>query len=178
MSGVTLCELPPRIPRGDGPALDLSRYQDTGRIRDVLASAKTVAIVGLSPKRLRGSYFVGFYLQRNGYRVLPVNPREREILGERCYPSLSALPEPVDVVNVFRAPAAVPGIVEECAGRTKALWLQYGVIHEDAARRAEELGLEVVMDRCMKVEHARHLGRLHWLGFATRRIGARRAESA
>ena len=177
MSDVIACDIAPRLPPGTADAPDLSRYQDASRIRRILSSARTVAIVGLSPKELRASYFVGFYLQRNGYRILPVNPMEREILGEPSYPSLSALPEPVDIVNVFRAPAAVPGIVEECAGRTGALWLQYGVIHEEAARRAEELGVEVVMDRCMKVEHARHHGRLHWLGFATRRIGARRADA-
>ncbi len=176
MSSVIACELPPRAP-GNGSGIDLTRYQDAGAIRRLLTSARTVAVVGLSPKELRASYFVGFYLQRNGYRVVPVNPRETEILGEKCYPSVAAIEEPVDVVNVFRAPAAVPGIVEECAGRAKAIWLQYGVIHEEAAERARALGLEVVMDRCMKVEHARHLGRLHWLGFTTRRITAKRPET-
>ena len=176
MPPVVACELPPRAPR-NGSAPDLSRYQDAGTIRRLLTSARTVAIIGLSPKELRASYFVGFYLRRNGYRVIPVNPREETILGEKCYPSVAAIGEPVDIVNVFRAPAAVPGIVEECAGRAKAIWLQYGVIHEEAAERARALGLEVVMDRCMKVEHARHLGRLHWLGFTTRRITARRTES-
>ena len=176
MPPVVACELPPRAP-GNGSAPDLSRYQDAGTIRRLLTSARTVAIIGLSPKELRASYFVGFYLRRNGYRVIPVNPREETILGEKCYPSVAAIGEPVDIVNVFRAPAAVPGIVEECAGRAKAIWLQYGVIHEEAAERARALGLEVVMDRCMKVEHARHLGRLHWLGFTTRRITARRTES-
>ena len=174
MSPVIACELPPRAP-GNGSGPDLSRYQDAGTIRRLLTSARTVAVVGLSPKELRASYFVGFYLQRNGYRVIPVNPRETEILGEPCCPSVAAIEEPVDIVNVFRAPAAVPGIVEECAGKAKAIWLQYGVIHHEAAERARALGLEVIMDRCMKVEHARHLGRLHWLGFTTRRITARRA---
>ena len=174
MSPVIACELPPRAP-GNGSGPDLSQYQDAGAIRRLLIQARTVAVVGLSPKELRASYFVGFYLQRNGYRVIPVNPRESEILGERCYPSVAAIEEPVDIVNVFRAPAAVPGIVEECAGKANAIWLQYGVIHHDAAERARALGLEVVMDRCMKVEHARHLGRLHWLGFTTRRITAKRA---
>ena len=173
MSSVIACELPPPLP-ADGSGPDLGQYQDAGTIRRLLTSARTVAVVGLSPKELRASYFVGFYLQRNGYRVIPVNPRENEILGEKCYPSVAAIEGRVDVVNVFRAPAAVPGIVEECAGRAKAIWLQYGVIHPEAAERARALGIEVVMDRCMKVEHARHLGRLHWLGFTTRRITARR----
>lgn len=175
MPSVIACELPPRAP-GNGSEADLTQYQDAGTIRRLLTSGRTVAVVGLSPKELRGSYFVGFYLQRNGYRVIPVNPRETEILGETCYPSVAAIEEPVDIVNVFRAPAAVPGIVEECAGKARAVWLQYGVIHHEAAARARALGLEVIMDRCMKVEHARHLGRLHWLGFTTRRVTARRAE--
>ena len=107
MSSVIACELPPPLP-GNGSGPDLGRYQDAGTIRRLLTSARTVAVVGLSPKELRASYFVGFYLQRNGYRVVPVNPREQEILGEKCYPSVAAIEEPVDIVNVFRAPAAVP----------------------------------------------------------------------
>ena len=176
MPSVIACELPD--PAETSAERDLSRYQDPNRIRRLLTAARTVAIVGLSPNELRASYFVGFYLKRNGYRVIPVNPKATTILGETAFPSLSAIGTPVDIVNVFRAAAAVPGIVEEAAGRAGAIWTQYGVIHEPAARRAEELGLDVVMDRCMKVEHARHLGRLHWLGFATRRIGATRTESA
>ena len=111
MSSVIACELPPPVP-GNGSGLDLGQYQAAGTIRRLLSSARTVAVIGLSPKELRASYFVGFYLQRNGYRVIPVNPREKEILGETCYPSVAAIEEPVDIVNVFRAPAAVPGIVE------------------------------------------------------------------
>src|SRR5690242_9557625 len=89
---------------------DLARYQDTRTIRDLMRTARTVAIVGLSPSPLRASNFVGFYLQRHGYRIVPVNPKETEILGERCYPSLTDIPFTVDVVDVFRAPAAVPAI--------------------------------------------------------------------
>ncbi len=178
MSAVAACDLPPRTaPGGSSEAADFARYQDAGVIRRLLRSARTVAIVGLSSKELRASHFVGRYLQQNGYRVIPVNPREQEILGERSYPSVAAIEEPVDIVDVFRAKAAVPAIVEESAGKAKAVWLQFGVIHEEAARRAGKLGLEVVMDRCLKVEHARHFGRLHWFGFSTRRIGARRTES-
>ncbi len=171
MSDLTPCALPAAAP-------GLAAFQDPETIRKLLGSAKTVAVVGLSPNELRASYFVGFYLQRNGYRVIPVNPRATEILGERSHPSVSAIPEPVDVVNIFRAPEAVPGIVEEAAGKARAVWMQYGVIHREAAARARELGLEVVMDRCMKVEHARFYGRLHWLGFSTRRITARRGAVA
>ncbi len=152
-----------------------SPFQDPRVITAVLRSARTVAIVGLSPDPLRASYFIGFYLQRHGYRIVPVNPREPEILGERSYPSVGDIPFPVDVVNVFRRPAAVPEIAREAlAARAAALWLQFGVVSEEGARIADEGGLAVVMDRCMKVEHARFLGRMHWLGFNTGRVTARR----
>ena len=154
-------------------------FQDPQVITAVLRSAKTVAIVGLSPDPLRASYFIGFYLQRHGYRIVPVNPKESEILGERSYPSLGEIPFPIDVVNVFRRPAAVPEIAREAvAARARSLWLQFGVISDEGARIASEGGLAVVMDRCMKVEHARFLGRMHWLGFNTGRITARRERTA
>jgi hypothetical protein len=158
------------------PAAVDPRYQDPRTIRDILLSARTVAIVGLSPDELRASNFIGFYLRRHGYTVVPVNPKEREILGEKSYPSLSEIPFPVDVVDVFRRPDAVPGIAREAvAVKAKALWLQFGVISGEGARIAEDGGLRVIMDRCMKVEHARHLGRMHWLGFNTGVVTARRA---
>ncbi|GAC1696428.1 MAG: CoA-binding protein [Candidatus Limnocylindrales bacterium] len=150
-------------------------HQDPRVITAVLRSARTVAIVGLSPDPLRASYFIGFYLQRHGYRIVPVNPKEREILGEPAYPSLGEIPFAVDVVNVFRRPAAVPEIAREAVKiGAKALWLQFGVLSDEGARIATEGGLDVVMDRCMKVEHARFLGRMHWLGFNTGRVTARR----
>lgn len=150
---------------------DLTRYQDPAIIQQVLHNAKTIAVVGLSSNVLRASYFVGFYLKRHGYRVVPVNPKETEILGETSYPSLTDVPVPVDVVDVFRAPAALPGIAEEAVSiGAKNLWCQFTVINEEGARIAEEGGLSVVMDRCIKVEHARYVGRMHWLGFNTNRI--------
>jgi predicted CoA-binding protein len=156
-------------------ALVPARYQDPEVIRSLLHSARTVAVVGLSPNVLRPSNFVGFYLQRHGYRIVPVNPREDKILGEKSYPSLAAVPFPIDVVDVFRAPDAVPGIAEEAVTvGARALWLQFGVISPGGAAIAERGGLEVVMDRCMKIEHARHMGRMHWLGFNTGNITARR----
>jgi predicted CoA-binding protein len=155
-----------------------SRYQDESIIRATVLSMRTVAIVGLSPNELRASHFVGFYLRRHGYRVVPINPREIEILGETVYPSLSDVPFPIDVVDVFRQPSAVPAIAEEAAAiGARCLWLQFGVISPDGAEIAAAAGLAVVMDRCLKVEHARHIGRMHWLGFNTGRITARRPGS-
>jgi hypothetical protein len=152
-------------------SFDLTRYQDPATIQRVIHTAKTVAIVGLSKAELRASYFVGFYLLRHGYRVIPVNPRESEILGEQSFKSLADVPVPVDIVNVFRAPQAVPGIAEEAVAiGAKNLWCQFTVISEEGARIAEAGGLSVVMDRCIKVEHARYVGRMHWLGFNTQRI--------
>ena len=150
---------------------DLSRYQDIATIQDVLNSAKTVAVVGLSKTELRASYFVGFYLRRHGFRVIPVNPREQEILGETSYRSLRDIPDRVDVVNVFRTPDVLPEIAEEAVAIGAGnLWCQFGVINEEGARIAEAGGLSVVMDRCIKVEHARYVGRMHWLGFNTQKI--------
>jgi uncharacterized protein len=152
-------------------SFDLARYQDPLIIQRVLRDAKTIAIVGLSGNPLRASNFVGFYLQRHGYRIIPVNPREPEILGEKSYATLSDVPVPVDIVNVFRAPSAVPAIAREAVAiHAKCLWCQFTVISEEGARIAEEGGLAVVMDRCIKVEHARYAGRMHWLGFNTQRI--------
>ncbi|MBO0867217.1 MAG: CoA-binding protein [Micromonosporaceae bacterium] len=150
---------------------DLGKYQDPLTIQRVLHTANTVAIVGLSSNELRASYFVGYYLKRRGYRVIPVNPRETRILGEKSYPSLADLPEPVDVVDVFRAPDALPEIARGAvANRAGTLWCQFGVINAEGNRIAEDGGLTVVVDRCMKVEHARYVGRMHWLGFNTERI--------
>jgi len=151
-------------------------YEDPFTIQSIINRAKRVAIVGLSPNELRASYFVGYYLRRHGYEVVPVNPREESILGVRSYPSLADVPEPVDVVDVFRAPDAVPEIAREAvAAGAGALWLQYGVISPEGAQIAVDGGLDVVMDRCMKVEHARYLGRMHWLGFNTGEITSSRS---
>ena len=153
------------------PSFDLSRYQDPLTIQRVIHGAKTIAIVGLSNNHLRASYFVGFYLMRHGYRVIPVNPRESAIFGEKCFSSLLEVPVPVDIVNVFRAPDALPAIARDAVTiGASNLWCQFGVINEEGARIAEAGGLSVVMDRCLKVEHARYVGRMHWLGFNTQRI--------
>jgi len=148
-----------------------TRYQDPLTIQRVLNSAKTIAIVGLSNNELRASYFVGYYLKRHGYRVIPVNPRATEILGEKSYASLLDVPERVDIVNVFRAPDALPEIATQTVTiGAGALWCQFGVINEEGGKIAENGGVTVVMDRCIKVEHARYVGRMHWLGFNTTRI--------
>jgi predicted CoA-binding protein len=150
---------------------DLARYQDPLTIQRVINAASTIAVVGLSGNELRASNFVGYYLIRHGYTVFPVNPREETILGRPSYASLSDVPEHVDIVNVFRAPDALPGVAEEAVAiGAESLWCQFGVINAEGARIAEKGGLTVVMDRCLKVEHARFVGRMHWLGFNTQRI--------
>ena len=146
-------------------------HQDPLEIQRVLNTARTIAVVGLSSNELRASHFVGYYLKRHGYKVIPVNPRESEVLGETSYPSLLDVPEHVDIVNVFRAPDAVPQIARDAVSiGAGTLWCQFGVISEEGSRIAEEGGLTVVVDRCIKVEHARYVGRMHWLGFNTQRI--------
>jgi uncharacterized protein len=156
--------------------MDLATYQDPATIQRLLHTARTIAVVGLSNNPLRASYFVGYYLQRHGYRVVPVNPREPEILGETSYPSLLDVPVPVDMVNVFRAPSALPEIARQAVAiGAGALWCQFGVINDEGTRIAAEGGLAVVVDRCLKVEHARYVGRMHWLGFNTQRITSVRA---
>src|SRR6187431_1187416 len=156
---------------------DLQKFQEPLTIQRVLHSAKTIAVVGLSNNPLRASYFVGYYLRRHGYTVIPVNPRETEILGQRCYPTLVDVPVPVDIVNVFRAPDALPMIAEETVKiGAGCLWCQFGVINEAGARIADAGGVTVVMDRCLKVEYARYIGRMHWLGFNTQRITSVRGD--
>lgn len=121
-----------------------------------LRGAKTIAVVGLSGRRYRPSHGVAEYLQRAGYRVIPVNPLETEVLGEKSYPNLSSVPLPVDIVDVFRRSEYVPEIVEEAILiGAKMVWMQEGVVHEQAARRAQAAGLKVVMDRCILKEHRR-----------------------
>ena len=146
----------------------MKEFQDPHTILELILNARTVALVGLSGNELRASNFVGYYLQRHGYRVIPVNPNEERVLGERAYPTLADVPERIDVVDVFRDPAAVPQIAQEAVDAgAGALWLQFGVISPEGARMAQEGGLAVVMDRCLKIEHARLLGRMHWMGFDT-----------
>jgi uncharacterized protein len=125
-------------------------------ISEILASARTIAVVGLSSKRFRPSYGVSEYMRRVGYRIIPVNPFEREILGEKAWPDLDSIPEPVDIISIFRRSEFVPEIVEAAIRKgVKAIWMQEGVVHEAAARRAREAGIEVAMDRCILKDHRR-----------------------
>jgi predicted CoA-binding protein len=142
------------------------------RIR-ILETYKRIAMVGLSSNPFRPSHFAAIYMLAHGYDVTPVNPRESEILGRRSYPSLLDVPGPIEIVDIFREPDAVPAIVEEAIARgAKVIWMQLGVIHEQAAARAREAGLEVVMDRCVKIEHARFFGGLSTIGLNTGVISA------
>jgi hypothetical protein len=126
------------------------------QIAEILRVCRTIAVVGLSAKRYRPSYGVAEYMQRAGYRIIPVNPHETEILGEKCYPDVESVPEPIDIVDIFRRSEYVPEIVEAAIRKgAKVVWMQEGVIHEEAARRAQEAGLEVVMDRCILKDHRR-----------------------
>ena len=154
--------------------MELATYQNPQVIRAALGE-KRIAVVGLSANELRASHFVGFYLKRHGYDIVPVNPRETSILGCECYPSLTDIPGSVGVVDVFRAPEAVPEIAQQAVAiGARYLWLQFGVISEEGIAIAEQGGLSVIADRCLKVEHARYLGRMHWLGFNTNVISAER----
>ena len=135
----------------------MSAPADT-ELRSILDSARTIAVVGLSSKPDRPSYEVASYLQDHGYRIIPINPNEHEVLGERAYPSLHDVPAhiAIDVVDVFRRPEATPAVAEEAAAvGAKILWLQLGIVNDDAARIAEEAGLAVVMDLCMMTAHRR-----------------------
>jgi predicted CoA-binding protein len=123
---------------------------------EILQQYRRIAIVGLSPSPYRPSHAVAVYLAQHGYDITPVNPKESEILGRKCYPSLKEVPQPLEIVDIFRDPAAIPAIVAEAIEYgAKVIWMQLGLIDEAAARRARDAGLLVVMDRCIKIEHAR-----------------------
>jgi predicted CoA-binding protein len=144
-------------------------------LRRILRECRTVAVVGLSPEWHRPSHFVAKYLQQHGYRMIPVNPRCTEILGERCYPSLLEIPERVDMVDVFRrTPDVLPIAQQAVQIKARCLWQQIGVMNLEADKLARAAGLDSVMDRCAKIEHARIFGGLHWAGVNTQVISAKR----
>ena len=148
---------------------------DIATLRRILRTSRTIAIVGLSAEWHRPSFFAGKYLQEHGYRVIPVNPRYDKILGERCHATLATIEIPVDIVDVFRRSEDVMPIAEEAiAIGAKCLWQQIGVRNEAAAALAASAGLEVVMNRCVKIEHGRLFGGLNWAGVNTGVISARR----
>lgn len=144
------------------------------RIR-ILQQYQRIAMVGLSSNAFRPSHFACIYMRSKGYDVVGVNPREKSVLGKPCYASLRDVPGPIGIVDIFREPSAVPAIVEEAiAVGAKVIWMQLGVIHEEAAERARQAGLEVVMDRCVKIEHARYFGGLSTIGLNTGVVSARK----
>ncbi len=152
---------------------------DSDKLRRLLRSSRTIAVVGLSAQWHRPSYFAAKYLQEHGYRVIPVNPTYPEILGEKSYKRLADIPERIDVVDCFRKSSEISAIADEAiAIGAKVLWMQLGVENAEARRKAEAAGLEVVENRCMKIEHGRFFGGLGWAGVNTRVISAKRSVQA
>ncbi len=148
---------------------------DINSLRRILGQCHVIAVVGLSANWWRPSYFVAKYLQEHGYRVIPVNPAYTEVLGEKCYASLADVPEKIDMVDCFRKSEEIPALAEEAiAIGARCLWMQLGVANPEAAERARQAGLDVVMDRCVKIEHGRLFGGLNFAGVNTRVISARR----
>jgi uncharacterized protein len=148
---------------------------EISQLRRILKGCRTVAVVGVSAEWHRPSHFVAKYLQQHGYRMIPVNPRYDEVLGQRCWPSLEAIDEPVHMVDVFRRTDDVLPIARSAVAiGAKCLWQQIGVINREADALVRESGLDSVMDRCVKIEHARLFGGLHWAGVNTRVISAKR----
>ena len=160
--------------------MDHDNYPDS-YIRGILNTVKTIAMVGISPKDNRPSYFAFKYLLERGYRMIPVNPglAGGEILGQKVHARLADVPEPVDMIDVFRAPAYAPGIVEEALAiepRPQVIWMQLGVRNDAAAALAEQNGLKVVMNRCPKIEYGRLSSEIAWMGVNTRTISAKKAQ--
>jgi uncharacterized protein len=176
-----VCPLPTAQPEKAEPALPaIPGLVTTAAERlEILTRYRRIAMVGLSSNPFRPSHFAAIYLLAEGYDIMPVNPREQAILGRTCYPSLTklaeAMPGAVEIVDIFRNPADVPPLVEEAiAIGAKVVWMQLGVVNEAAARRAIDAGLQVVMDRCVKIEHARFFGGLNLLGLNTGVVSAKR----
>lgn len=172
---------------GPGLACDISlnsvlpkhlqdKYQDPALIRKILAESKTIAMVGLSSDRQRPSYFVASYLQYEGFRIIPVNPKADRILGEKAYPDIRSVPDPIDIVDVFRRAEECDEIVRQAVEKkAKTVWFQLRIINEQAAEAAGSAGVQVVMDKCVKMEHGRYNGSLHWVGMNTEIVTARKA---
>ncbi len=148
---------------------------DITTLRRILKECRTIAVVGLSANWYRPSYFAAKYMMEHGYRIIPVNPQYPEVLGQKCYPALAAIPEKVDIVDCFQRTERIMPLAEEAiAIGAKVFWQQIGVINEEADRRVRAAGLDSVMDRCVKIEHGRLFGGLNWVGVNTRVISAKR----
>jgi uncharacterized protein len=157
------------------PNSNMSDSTDINTLRRILRDCKTIAVVGLSANWYRPSFFAAKYMQEHGYRIIPVNPSYPEILGEKCYASLNDIPEKVDMVDCFRKSSEIEPIAGQAiAIGAKVLWMQLGVMNEKAAEKAHKAGLEVVQDRCVKIEHGRLFGGLNWVGVNTKIISAKR----
>jgi uncharacterized protein len=151
--------------------------EDINTLRRILKHSRTIAVVGLSANWWRPSYFAAKYMQEHGYRVIPVNPQYQEVLGEKCYAGLRDIAEQVDIVDCFRRSEDIgPIAIDAIAIGAKVLWMQLGVINQEAAAKARAAGLDVVMDRCVKIEHARLFGGLNWAGVNTKVISSKRPQ--
>ncbi len=151
------------------------KYQNGKEIQELLRTAKVIAIVGLSTEKTKASNMVGSYLKDRGFTIVPVHPKADEILGEKAYPNLDSIPFPVDIVDIFRPSNEVPAIVDEAIKiGAKAVWMQLRIINFEAAESAREAGLVAVVDKCIKMEHGRYGGMLHWAGMNTEVISAQR----
>lgn len=184
MQASSKCVLPTAAARGSDsspqPATAAApfppgRVDDLDGLRAILRGSRTIAVVGLSANWHRPSYFAAKYMQDHGYRVIPVNPNYAEVLGQRSFPSLAAIGEPVDIVDCFRRSEEMEPIARAAVAiRARVLWMQLGVVNEQALRIAADAGLAVVMNRCVKIEHARLMGGLNWAGVNTGVISAKR----
>jgi len=153
----------------------MATIDDIAGLRRILAQTRVIAVAGLSANWYRPSFFAAKYMQDHGYRIIPVNPNYKEVLGETCYPTIAAIPEAIDMVDCFRKSGEIPQLAEQAVAKgAKVLWMQLGIRNDEAARIANAAGLDVVMDRCVKIEHARILGGLHWAGVNTGVISAKR----
>lgn len=153
----------------------VGRVDDIAGIRRILLESHTIAVVGLSAQWYRPSYFAAKYMQDHRYRIIPVNPNYAQILGEKCYRNLTEIDESIDIVDCFRKPAEMPSIARDAAARrARVLWMQLGIFNDEAERIASAAGLDVVVNRCVKIEHARILGGLNWAGVNTGVVSARR----
>ncbi len=157
-----------------------ARYQDVAQINRLLQEARTIAVVGLSSDRQKASFFVAGYLQDEGYRIIPVNPKGGEILGEKVYLDVASIPFPVDLVDIFRPPGEIGAIVDQVIARKEkgldapAIWMQLRLVNLPAAERAHAAGLTVIVDKCVKMEHGRYGGTLHLAGMNTELISAKK----